>query len=173
MEDIQGQRGEALFYCVHIASDWVQNIGAVENHLALPLCVRQCMSSACSLLQEELLAQFKATLKEADLLKAEWGTISFAICRGLLTGASSVLPQGLNIIDHADFWDVYMLRRFLRARQHDIPRAKEFWAQHIKWRQEFGVDEMDKFHFHERDAFISLYPQGYHKTDKMVCSTLS
>ena len=27
---------------------------------------------------------------------------------------------------------------------------------------------MEDFHFHERDAFISLYPQGYHKTDKSV-----
>ena len=39
---------------------------------------------------------------------------------------------------------------------------------HIQWRREFGADELDNFHFHERDAFISMYPQGYHKTDKIV-----
>ncbi len=39
----------------------------------------------------------------------------------------------------------------------------------MKWRAEFGVDSiLEDFQFHERDAFISLYPQGYHKTDKMV-----
>ena len=39
---------------------------------------------------------------------------------------------------------------------------------HLQWRKEFGTDELDSFVFHERDAFISLYPQGYHKTDKLV-----
>ena len=31
-----------------------------------------------------------------------------------------------------------------------------------------GVDTIqDTLHFHERDAFLSLYPQGYHKTDRL------
>ena len=65
--------------------------------------------------------------------------------------------------------DWYFLRRFLRARQHDLKRAKEMYAATVKWRAEFGTDTiLEDFHFHERDAFISLYPQGYHKTDKMV-----
>lgn len=43
------------------------------------------------------------------------------------------------------------------------------YAASMKWRAEFGVDTiLEDFHFHERDAFISLYPQGYHKTDKTV-----
>ena len=64
---------------------------------------------------------------------------------------------------------MYFLRRFLRARQHDLKRAKEMYAATVKWRAEFGVDTiLEDFHFHERDAFISLYPQGYHKTDKSV-----
>ncbi|CAL8462059.1 g1590 [Coccomyxa elongata] len=63
--------------------------------------------------------------------------------------------------------DYYFLRRFLRARQHDLKRAKEMYAASMKWRAEFGVDTiLEDFQFHERDAFISLYPQGYHKTDK-------
>lgn len=74
------------------------------------------------------------------------------------------------MICHAD---KYFLRRFLRARQHDLKRAKEMYATSIKWRAEFGTDTiLEDFHFHERDAFISLYPQGYHKTDKMVSSYL-
>ena len=39
---------------------------------------------------------------------------------------------------------------------------------HVQWRKEFGADTLDQFVFQERDAIISLYPQGYHKTDKMV-----
>lgn len=64
---------------------------------------------------------------------------------------------------------MYFLRRFLRARQHDLKKARDMYAATVKWRAEFGVDTiLEDFHFHERDAFISLYPQGYHKTDKMV-----
>ena len=55
------------------------------------------------------------------------------------------------------------------------------YANHVKWRKEFGVEHIiSDFQFHERDAFLSLYPQGYHKTDKLVsgldtwaCMTLS
>ena len=65
--------------------------------------------------------------------------------------------------------DMYFLRRFLRARQHDLKRAKEMYTASMKWRREFGVEDVtNNFHFTERDAFIALYPQGYHKTDKLV-----
>lgn len=62
-----------------------------------------------------------------------------------------------------------MYRRFLRARQHDIPRAVEMWTNHLAWRREIGADTiLEDFHFPERDAFISLYPQGYCNVDKIV-----
>lgn len=61
-----------------------------------------------------------------------------------------------------------MQRRFLRARNHDVPKAKAMFMAHVQWRKEFGADTLDQFMFQERDAVISLYPQGYHKTDKMV-----
>ena len=64
--------------------------------------------------------------------------------------------------------DFYMQRRFLRARNHDVQKAKAMFMAHVQWRKEFGADALDDFVFHERDAIISLYPQGYHKTDKMV-----
>ena len=39
----------------------------------------------------------------------------------------------------------------------------------VEWRKDFGTDTiLEDFHFHERDAFISVYPQGYHKTDTLV-----
>lgn len=63
--------------------------------------------------------------------------------------------------------DLYMQRRFLRARNHDVAKAKAMFMTHIQWRKEFGVDELDHFVFQERDAMISLYPQGYHKIDKL------
>ena len=64
--------------------------------------------------------------------------------------------------------DRYTLRRFLRARSHNVAKALQMFKAHLEWRREFGTDDLDKFHFHERDAFISLYPQGYHMTDKLV-----
>lgn len=40
---------------------------------------------------------------------------------------------------------------------------------HLQWRADNGIDTiLTDFHFGERDAFLSLYPQGYHKTDKLV-----
>jgi len=66
------------------------------------------------------------------------------------------------------FFDKYYLRRFLRARQHDISRANAMFLAHLNWRREMGVDDiLDTLHFHERDAFLTLYPQGYHKTDRL------
>lgn len=61
-----------------------------------------------------------------------------------------------------------MLRRFLRARSHDLAKAQAMFLAHIQWRKDFGADELDKFEFTERDAVISVYPQGYHKVDRQV-----
>eukprot|EP00887_Chlorella_sp_A99_P007107 scaffold2.g7107.t1 len=65
-------------------------------------------------------------------------------------------------------FDRYYLRRFLRARQHNLGRAQEMFLAHLKWRAQSDVDAiLDDFQFTERDAFLTLYPQGYHKTDKL------
>ena len=67
--------------------------------------------------------------------------------------------------------DKFYIRRFLRARQHDLEKARQMYADHIKWRKEFDVAGIvNDFNFHERDLFLTLYPQGYHKTDKLVSS---
>lgn len=68
---------------------------------------------------------------------------------------------------HSRFDDFY-LRRFVRARQHDITRATEMFFNHLQWREANGMDTiMEEFFFDERDAFLTLYPQGYHMTDKV------
>lgn len=87
--------------------------------------------------------------------------------------------------------DEATLLRFLRARKFDVPKAKEMFIASEKWRKEFEVDNLVKcakhysendhsslmgtfirnFRFKEREAVNQLYPQYYHKTDK-VCSFL-
>ncbi|KDD73627.1 CRAL/TRIO domain-containing protein, partial [Helicosporidium sp. ATCC 50920] len=65
------------------------------------------------------------------------------------------------------FDDLYM-RRFLRARGHDVAEAKKMFMRHLKWRQEYGCDGvLEDFVFEERDAVLTIYPQGYHKTDRL------
>lgn len=46
-------------------------------------------------------------------------------------------------------------------------------SNHIAWRKETGADTiMETFRYDERDSLLTIYPQGYHKTDKMVvCDT--
>ena len=66
------------------------------------------------------------------------------------------------------YTDDYTLRRFLRARGHDLGRARSMWEGHLAWRAAFGVDSLiQDFHFYERDAFLALYPQGYHGVDRL------
>eukprot|EP00889_Picochlorum_renovo_P007378 jgi/Picre1/34408/NNA_001877.t1 len=65
-------------------------------------------------------------------------------------------------------FDDYYLRRFLRARQHDLKKAMEMFLAHLEWRKEFGADTiLEDFLFHERESFLALYPQGYHKVDRL------
>jgi len=65
-------------------------------------------------------------------------------------------------------FDDYYLRRFLRARQHDLERGQEMFLNHLKWRKDFGTDTiLDDFVYDERESFLALYPQGYHKVDKL------
>ncbi|CAK0783609.1 hypothetical protein CVIRNUC_006808 [Coccomyxa viridis] len=100
---------------------------------------------------------------EEENFKREWG-MTMAQENELLKKFRDQLKDAGILSKHTD---MYFLRRFLRARQHDLKRAKDMYAATVKWRAEFGVDTiLEDFHFHERDAFISLYPQGYHKTDK-------
>lgn len=106
--------------------------------------------------------------EEEEAFEREWGLTLDAEARLLSEFKDSILaslPPGKTLPPHTDD---YKLRRFLRARQHDLARAREMWDKHVRWREDFGVDaELPEFHFHERDAFVSLYPQGYHRVDRL------
>lgn len=68
--------------------------------------------------------------------------------------------------------DYYTLLRFLRARNYELDKAMKMWLDTLEWRKEYDVDTiLDSFMFHEREQFLMAYPQGYHKTDKLVSSS--
>ncbi|KAL4423645.1 hypothetical protein ABPG75_000946 [Micractinium tetrahymenae] len=103
--------------------------------------------------------------KSEEEFKREWG-ISREREEILLTEFRKIIEKDVDPLK--PMFDRFYLRRFLRARQHDLPRAKAMFLAHLKWRENNGIDGiLEDFHFQERDAFLSLYPQGYHKTDRM------
>ncbi len=66
------------------------------------------------------------------------------------------------------------LLRFLRARQFQLPAAKEMWINCEKWRVEFGTNTVFRsnqilhdFDFPEYAKVRKAYPRIYHKTDKI------
>jgi len=68
-------------------------------------------------------------------------------------------------LDH--YWDHEQLRRFLRARKHDILKAKAMVKRTAEWRIENEIDTiLEDFDFHEREAFHAHYPEGFFCTDK-------
>jgi len=87
--------------------------------------------------------------------------------RALLAEFRELLERTTDIKGNATF-DDYYLRRFLRARSHDLAKAEAMFASHLKWRRDFGTDTiLEDFVYDEREAFLALYPQGYHKVDKL------
>jgi hypothetical protein len=59
-------------------------------------------------------------------------------------------------------FDRYYLRRFLRARQHDLKRAQAMFLAHLKWREDNGIDTiLTDFHFEASGAAVTrLYAQA-------------
>ena len=87
--------------------------------------------------------------------------------RELLALFRENLERTTDIKGNATF-DDYYLRRFLRARSHDLNKAQTMFVSHLEWRKEFGTDTiLEDFVYDEREAFLALYPQGYHKVDKL------
>ncbi|CAI5463489.1 unnamed protein product [Closterium sp. Yama58-4] len=64
------------------------------------------------------------------------------------------------------FNEHHMLLRFLKARKFDMEKTTEMWANMLKWREEFGVDECLKFEFPELAEVKRVYPHGHHGVDR-------
>eukprot|EP00887_Chlorella_sp_A99_P005326 scaffold1.g5326.t1 len=85
---------------------------------------------------------------------------------GLTLRQEAVLVQQLRDeiemeVELAPMWDDYVLRRFLRARKHDIVKAKRMFLEHLEWRKQNDVEEvLEGYNFHEKEQFHKYYPEG-------------
>ncbi|CAG9321265.1 unnamed protein product [Blepharisma stoltei] len=62
-------------------------------------------------------------------------------------------------------FDDHTLGRFLRARKFNFDKAMEMFQNYLRWRQEFGVDQIMSYEFPELEQVKACYPHGFHKTD--------
>mmetsp|Transcript_9504 Transcript_9504/g.18387 ORF Transcript_9504/g.18387 Transcript_9504/m.18387 type:complete len:331 (+) Transcript_9504:995-1987(+) len=62
--------------------------------------------------------------------------------------------------------DEFSLLRFLKARKFKIPDAQRMLTNHLKWRIDFGLEQIFTFAFPEFREIFEFYPHGHHKTDR-------
>lgn len=66
-------------------------------------------------------------------------------------------------------WDDYDFLRFCRARKFVLADVQLMWTNFINWRKEKNVVELYKtWSFEEKDKVFEIYPQFYHKVDKLM-----
>ncbi|KAI8615844.1 CRAL-TRIO domain-containing protein [Chytriomyces sp. MP71] len=76
------------------------------------------------------------------------------------------LPATCPLYDPKEHGDDLLLR-FLKARKFDLEKATLMFTNCLKWRVEFGVEDIvQKYVYPEYDRVMALYPRFYHKTDK-------
>ncbi|EFN52249.1 hypothetical protein CHLNCDRAFT_54578 [Chlorella variabilis] len=64
-------------------------------------------------------------------------------------------------------WEDSVLRRFLRARKHNILKAKLMFLEQLQWRKGAEVDTvLTDFVFHERQEFSKWYPEAFYGVDR-------
>ncbi|GLT49179.1 hypothetical protein SLA2020_227560 [Shorea laevis] len=67
----------------------------------------------------------------------------------------------------AQNYDYHTLLRFLRMTDFDLLKAKTMLSNYLQWRQDFGVDTIQKeFKFDELAEVKKRYPCGFHGVDK-------
>lgn len=64
-------------------------------------------------------------------------------------------------------YDDNSLLRFLRARKFNLPKTLEMFDKYMKWREDFGTNEVLSYQFPEVYRMKIFYPHGYHKIDKL------
>ncbi|OMJ78324.1 hypothetical protein SteCoe_21879 [Stentor coeruleus] len=61
----------------------------------------------------------------------------------------------------------HVLARFLRARKFVFEKSLEMYNNYLKWRIDQRVDEVASYDFPEFQTVKSIYPHGFHKTDRL------
>ncbi|XP_058009535.1 phosphatidylinositol/phosphatidylcholine transfer protein SFH11 isoform X2 [Hevea brasiliensis] len=143
----------------------------IESYWLLPSAGEDKASSSSNSVMKSMLTY---PLKLRDSLKKRGRSQSLQI---VLEGAHDpkdeqlvesfrelLFLEGLLLGKHTDY---HTLLRFLRMRDFDLSKAKEMFANYLKWREDYKVDAIPKaFKFEAYAEVKKCYPHGYHGVDR-------